>query len=155
MHVLVCILLPCVCLVIISKWLEKLHINPVSILPYRTVLKNTHLLQVGGSGSTYLFIMFPSMHYFWHIIKGKLGSDVGQPGILTGDIRVSHTHPSDSCGTPWYHQLEFLVTPHPNLAFLYYLTISPDRRFPTRTISRVIAYVARPMPIDGMYITLL
>ena len=33
-------------------------------------------------------------HYFWHIIKGKLGSDMGQPGILTGDTRVSHTHPS-------------------------------------------------------------
>ena len=22
-------------------------------------------------------------HYFWHIIKGKLGEDMGQPGILT------------------------------------------------------------------------
>ena len=37
-------------------------------------------------------------------IKGKLGSDMGQPGILTGDTRVSHTQPSGSCGTPWYHQ---------------------------------------------------
>ena len=26
-------------------------------------------------------------------IKGKLGEDVGQPGILTGDTRVSHTSP--------------------------------------------------------------
>ena len=35
----------------ISKWFEKLHFNPVSILPDCTVLKNTHLFQVGGSGS--------------------------------------------------------------------------------------------------------
>ena len=84
-----------------SKWLEKLHFNPVSILPYRTVLENTHLFQVGGSGSTYSFVSvcFPK-HYFWHIIKGKLGSNVGQPWILTGDTRVSHTSPLGSCGTP-------------------------------------------------------
>ena len=37
----------------ISKWLEKQHFNPVSILAYCTVLENTHLFQVGGSGSTY------------------------------------------------------------------------------------------------------
>ena len=36
--------------------------------------------------------------------KGKLGSDMGQPGILTGDTRVSHTSPKGECGTPWYHQ---------------------------------------------------
>ena len=29
----------------------------------------------------------------------KLGPDEGQPGILTGDTGVSHTHPSGSCGT--------------------------------------------------------
>ena len=29
-----------------------------------------------------------------NIIKGKLGSDVGQPRILTGDTRVSHINPS-------------------------------------------------------------
>ena len=33
--------------------------------------------------------------------KGKLGEDVGQPGILTGDTRVSHTSPKGECGTPW------------------------------------------------------
>ena len=36
--------------------------------------------------------------------KGKLGSDMGQPGILTGDTRVSHTSPKGECETPWYHQ---------------------------------------------------
>ena len=36
--------------------------------------------------------------------KGKLGEDVGQPGIRTGDTRVSHTSPKGECGTPWYHQ---------------------------------------------------
>ena len=35
-----------------------------------------------------------------------------------GETRVSHTHPSGSCGTPWYHQLVFLVVPHPHLVFL-------------------------------------
>ena len=36
--------------------------------------------------------------------KGKLGEDVGQPGIRAGDTRVSHTSPKGECGTPWYHQ---------------------------------------------------
>ena len=40
----------------------------------------------------HVFLQFK--HYFGHIIKGKLGSDVGQPGILTGDTRVSQTQPS-------------------------------------------------------------
>ena len=51
-------------------------------------------------------------------IKGKLSDDVGQPGIRAGDTRVSHTHPSGSCGTPWYHQLVFRVFPYLNLVFL-------------------------------------
>ena len=40
-------------------------------------------------------------HYFRHIIKGKLGSDVGQPGIRAGDGKVSLTslNSNCSCGT--------------------------------------------------------
>ena len=49
--------------------------------------------------------------------KGKLTEDVGQPGILTGDARVSHTRPKGECGTPGYHQLVFLVVPYLNLVF--------------------------------------
>ena len=72
----------------ISKWFEKLHFNPVSILPDRTVLKNTHLFQVGRSGSVHIkvHVSMQFKHYFRHIMKGKLGSDVRQPGILTGDM---------------------------------------------------------------------
>ena len=33
-------------------------------------------------------------------IKGKLGEDVGQPGIRAGDTRVSHTSLKGECGTP-------------------------------------------------------
>ena len=107
----------------ISKWVAQLHFNQMSILPYRTVLINTHLFKYAGSGLFHLSVHVSQefKHYFWHnIIKGKLGSDMGQPGILTGDTRVSHTHPSGSyaCGTPWYHQLVFLVVPHPHLVFL-------------------------------------
>ena len=40
-------------------------------------------------------------HYLRHATKGKLCLDVGQPGILTGDTRVSHTHPLGSRGTPF------------------------------------------------------
>ena len=50
--------------------------------------------------------------------KGKLGTDGGQPGILAGDTRVSYTSPKVECGTPWYHQLVFLVVPYLNLVFL-------------------------------------
>ena len=32
-------------------------------------------------------------------IKGKLGEDVGQPGIRAGDTRVSHTHPGTTRDT--------------------------------------------------------
>ena len=104
----------------IKKWFQKLHFNPVSILQYCTVLKNTHQFQVRGSGSSYSFTnpcFLQYKHYFRHIITGKLGSDIGQPGILTGDTRVSHTQPAGSCGTPWYHQLIFLVVSHPLLVF--------------------------------------
>ena len=38
--------------------------------------------------------------YSQHIIKGKLGSNLGHAGILTGNTRVSHTHPLGSYGTP-------------------------------------------------------
>ena len=38
---------------------------------------------------------------FWHKIKGKLGSNKGQPGILIGVTRVSHKSPKGECGTPW------------------------------------------------------
>ena len=34
--------------------------------------------------------------------KEKLGEDVGQPGILTGDTRVSHTSPKAQCGMAEY-----------------------------------------------------
>ena len=37
-------------------------------------------------------------------IKGKLGEDVGQPGIRAGDTRLSHMSLKGECGTPWYHQ---------------------------------------------------
>ena len=39
------------------------------------------------------------------MIRGKLGSDVGQPEIQADETRVSHTYPSGSCGRPWYDQL--------------------------------------------------
>ena len=49
------------------------------------MLKNTHLFKWVGFGSTYLFISacFQQFkHYFWHIIKGKLGSDMGPFGLV-------------------------------------------------------------------------
>ena len=57
-----------------------------------------------GFGSTYslsVHVSFNISIIFQHIIQGKLGVDVGQPGILTGDGRVSYTHPLGACGTPW------------------------------------------------------
>ena len=42
-----------------------------------------------------LWFMFMSRY----TIKGKLGSSVGQPGILTGETRLSHTHPPGLCWT--------------------------------------------------------
>ena len=51
-------------------------------------------------------------------MKGKLGSDMGQLGILIGDTRVSNTCPSFCGDTLLYHQLIFLVVQHPHLVFL-------------------------------------
>ena len=66
------------------------------------MLKDTHLFQVGGCKSICSFInacFLAITHYFSHIIRGKLGSDVVQLSIITGDTKVSHTHPSGSYGT--------------------------------------------------------
>ena len=78
------------------------------------MLTNTDLFQVAGSVSTYSFIIsLQSKHYFWHIMKEKLGSDVGQPGTFTGDTRLTHASPkgdtseavlSPHCYTPVYRQ---------------------------------------------------
>ena len=46
---------------------ENLHFKPVSILPYRIVLKTTHLCQVAGSGSVCVYSS----------TKGKPAEDVG------------------------------------------------------------------------------
>ena len=54
------------------------------------------------------------------MIKGILGSDVGQPGIRAGDTRVSHISLNGECGTPCYHQLVFLIVSHPQMVYLYY-----------------------------------
>ena len=44
-----------------------------------------------GSVPQQVYLQFN--HNFWHLKKAELRSEVGQPGILTGDSRVSHTRP--------------------------------------------------------------
>ena len=43
---------------------------------------------------------FLAMHYLRHILKGKPGEDVGQPGILPLDTRVSHISLQACVGHP-------------------------------------------------------
>ena len=64
----------------LSKLPEKLHFNPVSFLLYCSVLNNTYLC-VGLDPFVHLsrHVVLQLMHYFWHIIKEKLGSDYGAP----------------------------------------------------------------------------
>ena len=55
----------------------------LSILLDHTILRNTHLFKVGGAGSIGSFLRVC-------LIKGQLGSDVGQPVIFIGNTRVCY-----------------------------------------------------------------
>ena len=64
------------------------------------------------------------------IIEGKLGLDVGQPGIPGCPTRATRVN----VDTPWYHQLVVLVVPRPNLVFLYIFFFLNTFIYPEHTI---------------------
>ena len=68
------------------------------------------------------------------IIKGRLGSDVGQPEILTGDVRVFHTHPLGLCGL--YSWMSHILTWFP-LMLTEYLHEFKDDHNPDRFVRPV------------------